>query len=60
MRIQHGLIGFMAIVLVAVTTVGSVVSGQYPQASRAEAAGFDALAHGLFGPAAPANEADNK
>ncbi|HEY0062942.1 MAG TPA: hypothetical protein VGC21_12540 [Telluria sp.] len=48
MRYQNGLIGIMAIVLAAVTTLGSVYSGSFPQASQAESAGFDALAHNLF------------
>jgi uncharacterized membrane protein len=48
MRVQNVLIGFMTIVLAAVTMLGSVYSGSFPQASQAESAGFDALAHNLF------------
>jgi len=49
MRIQNGLIGFMTIVLAAVTALGGVYSAEFPQASHAESTGFDALAHNLFG-----------
>ncbi len=34
--------------LAAITMVGSVYADQFPQASRAESVGFDALAHDLF------------
>jgi hypothetical protein len=48
MRYQNGLIGIIAVVLAAVTMLGSVYTEQYAQASQAQSVGFDALAHDLF------------
>lgn len=61
MRVQNVLIGFTAIVLAAVTMLGSVYSGEFPQASHAESTGFDALAHNLFADVlGPDDEAESK
>jgi hypothetical protein len=48
MRIQNGLVGIVALVLAALTMLGSVYSDQYSQASQIQSVGFDALAHDLF------------
>lgn len=49
MRYQNGIIGIVGLVLATVMAAGAVVSEQFPLASQAEAAGFDALAHELLG-----------
>lgn len=49
MRYQNGFIGLAGFLLAAVMAVGTVYSDQFPQASRAESVGFDALAHELLG-----------
>ncbi|UUZ54862.1 hypothetical protein LP419_02305 [Massilia sp. H-1] len=47
--------------LAAVTMLGSVYSGEFPQASHAESTGFDALAHNLFADVlGPDDEAESK
>ena len=48
MRYQNGIIILVSLAVAAVATLGSVYSEQYPQASRAESVGFDALAHELL------------
>jgi hypothetical protein len=61
MRVQNGLIGFMTIVLAAVTMLGSVYTSDFSQASQAESVGFDALAHNLFADVlGPSDEAESK
>lgn len=48
MRYQNGIIGIITLVLAAAATLGTVYTDQFPQASQAQSAGFDALAHELF------------
>lgn len=48
MRIQNGFIALIGLLLVAATTLGSVYSDQFAQASVAQTSGFDALAHAIF------------
>jgi hypothetical protein len=48
MRYQNGIIGVVTLLLAAVTTLGTVYTDGYSQASRAQSVGFDALAHDLF------------
>jgi hypothetical protein len=55
MRCQTGVVALATVLLGALMLTGTLVSGHYPQAARAEAVGFDALAHDLFA-AAPAAE----
>jgi hypothetical protein len=52
MRCQNGLVALVALVLSLITLAGIAYTDQFPQAARAESAGFDALAHNLFGPVA--------
>jgi hypothetical protein len=49
MRIQNGFFIVVALALAALTAFGSVYTDPYQQASQSETAGFDALAHDLFG-----------
>ncbi len=48
MRIQTVLVIIVTLIMAAVMTVGTVYTDQFPQASQAQSAGFDALAHDLF------------
>ncbi len=48
MKIQHGLITVVAVLMAMLTLTGTVLTEQYPQAAEAHAVGFDALAHSLF------------
>lgn len=48
MRIQHGFLMVLALALAGLTAVGTVYTTPYQQASQAQSAGFDALAHALF------------
>jgi hypothetical protein len=48
MRYQNGLIGIVSLVLATVVAAGTLYSDEFPQASRAEAVGFDSLAHDLL------------
>ena len=48
MRIQHGFIAIITVLLAAVTTLGSVYSDHFAQASAVQNSGFDALAHAVF------------
>ena len=48
MRYQNGIIGIVTLLLAAVTTLGTVFTDEYSQASQAQSVGFDALAHDLF------------
>ena len=56
MRYQNGIIGIVGLVLATVMAAGAVVSEQFPQASQAQAVGFDALAHELLGDLFSSNE----
>ena len=49
MRIQNGMFVVAALTLAALTAFGTVYTAPYQQASRSQSAGFDALAHDLFG-----------
>ncbi len=49
MRVQHGLISVVAILLAMIMISGTFLSEQFPQGVHAQAVGFDALAHSLFG-----------
>lgn len=55
MRHQNGIVAVATVLLGALLLAGILFSGHFPQAARAEALGFDALAHDLFA-AAPAGE----
>jgi NADH:ubiquinone oxidoreductase subunit 6 (subunit J) len=48
MRIQTVLVIIVTLIMAAVMAVGTVYTDQFPQASQAQSAGFDALAHDLF------------
>ena len=52
---QNGIVAIATVLLGALLLTGTLFAGHYPQAARAEAVGFDALAHDLFA-AAPAGE----
>ncbi|PWF39969.1 hypothetical protein C7C56_026415 [Massilia glaciei] len=54
MRIKIEMVTVVAILLGAITLAGVGVTDKFPQAARAESVGFDALAHAVFGGAAPA------
>ncbi len=56
MRYQNGIIGIVGLVLATVMAAGAVVSEQFPQASQAQAVGFDALAHELLDDLFSSNE----
>lgn len=49
MRYQNATVFIAALALAAMTLAGTVFTSEFPQAARAESAGFDALAHNLFG-----------
>lgn len=55
MRYQNGIVAVATVLLGALMLTGALFTGHFPQATRAEAVGFDALAHDLFA-AAPARE----
>lgn len=55
MRHQNGIVAVATLLLGALMLTATLFSGHFPQAARAEALGFDALAHDLFA-AAPASE----
>lgn len=55
MRYQNGIVAIATVLLGVLMLTGTLFSGHFPQATRAEAVGFDALAHDLFA-AAPASE----
>ena len=48
MRYQNGLIGIVGLVLATVMASGAVLSDPFRQASQAQSAGVDALAHALL------------
>jgi hypothetical protein len=48
MRYQNGFMAVVTLVLALITVTGMVYTDEFPQAARAESAGFDALAHDLF------------
>jgi hypothetical protein len=48
MRCQNGLVSLVALLLSLITVAGIAYTDRFPQAARAESAGFDALAHHLF------------
>jgi hypothetical protein len=48
MRYQNGIMAVITLVLAMITVTGMAYTDEFPQAARAEAAGFDALAHDLF------------
>ena len=50
MRYQNGIAGIVGVMLAAVMTVGTLYADHFPQASRAQSVGFDALAHDLLDP----------
>ena len=52
---QNGIVAIATVLLGALLLTGTLFAGHFPQAARAEAVGFDALAHDLFA-AAPAPE----
>jgi hypothetical protein len=58
MRYQNGIVAVATVLLGALMLTGTLFTGHFPQAARAEAVGFDALAHDLFA-AAPASEQGN-
>jgi hypothetical protein len=55
MRYQNSIVAVAAVLLGALMLTGTLFTGHFPQATRAEVVGFDALAHDLFA-AAPASE----
>lgn len=55
MRYQNGIVAVATVLLGVLMLTGTLFTGHFPQATRAEAIGFDALAHDLFA-AAPAAE----
>lgn len=59
MRYQNGIVAVATVLLGALMLTGTLFTGHFPQATRAEALGFDALAHDLFA-AAPASEQGNE
>lgn len=59
MRYQNGIVAVATVLLGALMLTGTLFTGHFPQATRAEAVGFDALAHDLFA-AAPAKQDNNK
>lgn len=58
MRYQNGIVAIATVLLGVLLLTGTLFTGHFPQATRAEAVGFDALAHDLFA-AAPAGEPGN-
>jgi hypothetical protein len=52
---QNGVVAVATVLLGALLLTGTLFAGHFPQAARAEAVGFDALAHDLFA-AAPAGD----
>jgi hypothetical protein len=48
MRYQNGIMAVVTLVLALITVTGIAYTDEFPQAARAEAIGFDALAHDLF------------
>jgi hypothetical protein len=48
MRYQNGIMAVITLVLAMITVTGMAYTDEFPQAARAESAGFDALAHDLF------------
>ena len=48
MRYHNVIISLVGLALTAVVATSALYSDQFPQASRAESVGFDALAHGLL------------
>lgn len=59
MRYQNGVVAVATVLLGALMLTGTLFTGHFPQATRAEAVGFDALAHDLFA-AAPAKQDQSK
>lgn len=59
MRYQNGVVAVATVLLGALMLTGTLFTGHFPQATRAEAVGFDALAHDLFA-AAPAKQDTSK
>lgn len=59
MRYQNGIVAVATVLLGALMLTGTLFHGHFPQATRAEALGFDALAHDLFA-SAPAVAPGNK
>ena len=59
MRYQNGIVAVATVLLGALMLAATLFHGHFPQATRAEALGFDALAHDLFA-SAPAGEPANK
>ena len=55
MRYQNGIVAVATVLLGVLMVTGTLFTGHFPQATRAEAIGFDALAHDLFA-SAPAVE----
>jgi hypothetical protein len=61
MRYQNGIMAVITLVLAMITVTGMAYTDEFPQAARAEAVGFDALAHDLFdGDAVAAADAGNQ
>ena len=61
MRFQNIILPIVMLVLGALSLTGAAFADGLPQAAHAESAGFDALAHDLFGSnAAPLVELDGK
>jgi hypothetical protein len=48
MKVHHGLVAVIGLVLATVLLSGTFLSEQYPLAAQAHSVGFDALAHSLF------------
>lgn len=59
MRYQNGIVAVATVLLGVLMLTATLFHGHFPQATRAEALGFDALAHDLFA-SAPAGEAGSK
>ena len=58
MRIQNSFFMVVALALAALTAAGTVYTDPYQQASKSQSAGFDALAHDLFGHLVGPGQAD--
>ena len=51
MRYQKAMLAIVTLALAVLTMTGTAYTEHFPQAYQAESAGFDALAHDLFGSA---------
>ncbi|WP_147373916.1 hypothetical protein [Massilia cavernae] len=53
MRYQNRIVAVATVLLGVLMLAGTAFTGHFPQATRAEAVGFDALAHNLFAAGQP-------